>query len=190
MLRRTLIALALLGSGCHHDPQPVAPGEGGELPPLPPASGTPVGYLLDNADKLALTGEQIDKLKKIDNSLSAQNDGIQTQLREIEKPEDDEDEAPHKPKPGEAAPKPKNNAPGAYAVHQTAGSEKLHAAIELNNKDALQRAFAILDDTQKATARKLLDDRGVAAPGGAAPGKNQPPPPASGEDNGGVPLEP
>ena len=72
-------------------------------------------------------------------------------------------------------------APGAYAVHTTPGSEKLHAAKDANNKDALERAFAILDEDQKATARKLLEARGITAPGTAA----KPKPPS----DDGVPLE-
>lgn len=180
MLRRTLIALSLFAAACTHEAKPImAPGE---TPPLPPASGTPVGYLLDNAAQLKLTDDQIEKLQKLDNSLSAQNDAIDTQLREIEKPEEDPDE--EKPKKGEA-PKPKNNAPGAFAVHSTEGSDKLHAAKDANNKDALGRAFAILDPEQQAAARKLLDARGVAAPGAAA---TKPEPAHQGAD--GVPLEP
>jgi hypothetical protein len=188
MLRTSLLAIALAFAiapgGCHHDPKPMAPADG-EGPPLPPASGTPVGYLLDNAGKLKLSDEQITKLKRIDDSLSAQNDGIETQIREIEKPEDDEE----KPEKG-APPKRKNNAPGAFAIHTTAGSDKLHAAKEANNKDALTRAFAILDAEQQASARKLLDARGITAPGGGAAGPgNQPPPPKT-DTEGGVPLEP
>jgi hypothetical protein len=184
MFRTSILAIALSLVGCHHDPQPMTPKEG-ELPPLPPASGTPVGYLIDNSSQLKLRDDQIEQLKKLDNSLSARNEAIETQLREIEKPEDDEEEKPKKNAP---PPKPKDWAPGASPVHTTTDSGKLHAAKDANNKDALEKAFSILDADQRITARKLLDDRGITAPGGGT-GK-QPPPPASGEDNGGVPLEP
>ena len=101
---------------------------------------------------------------------------------EIEKPEEEPEEPRKK---GEPPPKPKNMAPGAQPVHTTADSSKLHAAKAANNEDALKKAFAILDPSQQAAARKLLDERGIASPGGSAQ-----PPPQKGEDNGGVPLEP
>src|ERR1700712_5648555 len=52
MLRAMLFSLLVL-AGCRHDtdPPPLQPKEG-DLPPLPPSSGTPVGYLLDNAAQL------------------------------------------------------------------------------------------------------------------------------------------
>jgi hypothetical protein len=183
MLRMMWLTLALstasLGA-CHHDPKPMAPKDG-ELPPLPPASGTPIGYLLDNAAQLKLDGDQREKLQALDTSLSARNDAIETQLREIEKPEE-EQEAPYKK--GDPPRKPKNMAPGAQQVHTTQDSSKLHAAKNANNEDALKKAFALLDPAQQTAARKLLDDRGITSPGGSA----QPPP--RNEDNGGVPLEP
>ena len=183
MLRMMWLTLALstasLGA-CHNDPKPImAPGE---VQPLPPASGTPIGYLLDNAGQLKLEPEQREKLQALDTSLSARNDAIETQLREIEKPEE-EPEAPYKQ--GDPPRKPKNMAPGAQTVHTTQDSSKLHAAKAANNEDALKKAFALLGPEQQTAARKLLDDRGITSPGGSA---KQPPPRT--EDNGGVPLEP
>ena len=55
-------------------------------------------------------------------------------------------------------------APGAQPMTTTADSGKLHEARAANNKDALQRAFAVLDDDQKIAAKKLLDDRGIQSP--------------------------
>lgn len=186
MFRTSVLAIALSLVACHHDPKPMTPKEG-ELPPLPPASGTPVGYLLDNASQLKLRDDQVAQLKKLDASLSARNDAIETQLREIEKPEE---EAPaEKPKAGDPPPKPKNWAPGASAVHTTSDAGKLREAKAENNKDALLKAFALLDADQQATARKLLDDRGVSSPTVPAGGPKQPPP-KSADDNGGVPVEP
>ena len=54
--------------------------------PLPPASGTPIGILIDEASRLALRAEQLDALREIDQSLSARNDHIDAQLREMERP--------------------------------------------------------------------------------------------------------
>ncbi len=130
----------------------------GELPPLPPSTGTPVGYLVDNAAQLQLTDDQIKRLKDIDKSLSAKDDQIDTQLRLIEKP----DEGP----PGDKSSPPHrhNNAPGAE-IHTTPDAAKLHNARNSNDFDALQQAFAVLDPGQQKTARALLEDRGVTAPG-------------------------
>ncbi len=180
MLRTTLLAVVLAATGCHHDPKPMVPKEG-ELPPLPPASGTPVGYLIDSASQLALDDTQIKRLKEIDDSLAARNDGIETQLREIEKPEEEEPPAKNEPPR-----KPRNMAPGASPFHTTADAGKLHAAKDANNKDALSKAFEVLDDKQKTTARRLLDERGVTAPGNSV--KSQPD--RNGTDAAGVPLEP
>src|SRR5690349_12166181 len=110
MLRATLLALSILttAAGCRHDadPPPMHPKDG-DLPPLPPSSGTPVGYLLDNASQLQLRDDQLVQLKEIDKSLAARDDEIDTQLRMIEKPADD---APVE----KGAPPPRhNNAPGA-----------------------------------------------------------------------------
>src|SRR5262245_44960003 len=114
MLRASMLALlctVLIGSlalaGCRHDtdPPPMHP-QDGEPPPLPPSSGTPVGYLLDNATMLTLREDQLTKLQQIDKSLAVQDDAIDTQLRLIEKP--DEEPAEN----GQPPPR-HNNAPGA-----------------------------------------------------------------------------
>jgi len=73
------VALLILAA-CRHDndPPPMHP-QGAELPPLPPSSGTPVGYLVDNAGQLQLHDEQLAKLKAIDQSLGAKNAELDTQ---------------------------------------------------------------------------------------------------------------
>ena len=141
MLRATLFLLLAI-AGCHKDtdPPPMQPKEG-ELPPLPPASGTPVGYLIDNASTLELRGDQLEKLKDIDKSLSARDDAIDTQLRLIEKPEED-------PQGEKGAPPARhNNAPGAQ-TRTTPDAAKLHSARKENDYEALQKAFALLDPPQ------------------------------------------
>ena len=65
MLRAALLAV-LLATGCRHDidrgaenPKPVG------VVPLPPASGTPIGYLVDNASQMKLSDEQfMDMIQK------------------------------------------------------------------------------------------------------------------------------
>ncbi len=170
-----MFAGGLLLAGCHREPQIMTPKEG-ELPPLPPASGTAVGYLVDNASPLKLRDEQLTKLKQIDASLAARNDSIDTQLRVIERP-DEEQAAKGQPPPRH------NNAPGAQ-IRTTTDSSKLYEAKKANDREALTKAFAVLDPDQLELARKLLDERGVTTPGTAA----QQDPPR--ESDTGVPLEP
>jgi hypothetical protein len=158
MLRAVILALLIL-TACRRDtdPPPMHPKEG-ELPPLPPSSGTPVGYLLDNATQLELREDQLKQLKEIDESLAARDAEIDTQLRIIEKPQED----PETPK---GAPPPRrNNAPGAQGK-TTADAAKLHSARKENDSAALKKAFALLDPAQRTSARKLLEDRGITAPG-------------------------
>jgi hypothetical protein len=175
MSRPTLFLAAVLAvAGCHHDPTPMHPKEG-ELPPLPPASGTAVGYLVDNATQLKLRDDQLTQLKQLDTSLAARNDSIDTQLRAMVKPDEEQ------PQKGQPPPR-HNNAPGAQ-VRTTGDAGKLHEAKAANDKDALAKAFALLDADQQAAARRLLDERGIVAPGAA---KKEP----SHTTDDGVPLEP
>jgi hypothetical protein len=174
MLRSLLLLAGLALAGCHHEPKPMTPKEG-ELPPLPPASGTAVGYLVDNATALKLRPDQLEKLKEIDTSLAARNDSIDTQLRALVKP-DEEPAQKGKPPPRH------NHAPGAQ-VKSTGETGKLQDARAANDRDALKRAFALLDPDQADTARKLLDERGIAAPGSAKKAPDR-------SDADGVPLEP
>ena len=175
---RMFFATALVLAACHHDPAPSKPGD---LPPLPPASGTPIGYLIDSSGDLHLRDDQLTKLKDIDTSLAAEDDEIDTQLRQIEKP-DNEGEEPQK-QPGGPPPKRHNHAPGAM-IKTTGDAGKLHERRKANDRDALNRAFTLLDDAQKTTARRILADRGVEAPGGSAKKDTKAP------DPDGVPLEP
>lgn len=161
MLRASLLSLVLV-LGCRHDsdPAPVHPTEG-ELPPLPPSSGTAVGYLLDSSSTLQLRDDQIAKLRDIDNSLGARNADIDTQIRIIEKPAEDPPAAKGEP------PKMHNNAPGAQ-IKTTDDAQKLHAARKANVDEALTKAFAVLDAEQQPKARRILEDRGVTPPGSTA----------------------
>lgn len=158
------LVLALAVFGCSRDGRSTTPAEG-EMPPLPPASGTPVGYLIDNGSQLKLTGDQLDKLKQIDASLSARNDALDTQLREIETPEEDEPFDKNAPPPV----RPRNMAPGAAPMRTTVDASKLHEARAAGNTEALEKAFALLDVGQRLEARKLLAARGIASPKPNAP---------------------
>src|SRR5512146_3441925 len=146
---RFVLALLLLASGaCHHDPEPSHPNPG-DLPPLPPASGTPVGYLIDSAGDLKLRDDQLKQLKDIDQSLAARDADIDVQLRQIEKPEEEEQITPQEQKAGKKRSR-YNNAPGA-STQGNADSQKLHDLRNTNDRDALKKAWAILDPDQQKT---------------------------------------
>ncbi|HEX8115353.1 MAG TPA: hypothetical protein VF516_46825, partial [Kofleriaceae bacterium] len=68
-----------LGLGCSHDPKPAVVDPAGP-PPLPPASGTPIGYLVDDAGELKLSDDQLAKLKVIDEELAAKLATLDAQL--------------------------------------------------------------------------------------------------------------
>lgn len=165
MLRAILCAVLVL-TACRKqiDPEPEHPQE---APPLPPASGTPVGYLVDSAGPLGLRADQLARLQDIDRSLSARDDEIETQIRIIEKPAEDPEAAPGAPPPRH------NHAPGAQ-VRTTPDAAKLRAARKAADDDALRKAFAILDPAQQTAARKLLEDHGFTPPDDARPAKGHP----------------
>ncbi len=68
MRRIALGLVAWLALACHHD-QPPPQSEPGKTP-LPSASGTPIGYLIEAAAPLNLRDEQIVRLHEIDDALS------------------------------------------------------------------------------------------------------------------------
>lgn len=136
-------------------------------PPLPPASGTAIGYLVDAKRDLNLTDEQFAKLQEIDESLAARNGPIDVQLREIEKPVPAEQLTPQQVKAGEKEPR-YNNAPGASTI-VTEDSLRLRKMREANDRDAIERALALLDPEQVVKAKRILQDRGIQVPDGAGP---------------------
>lgn len=160
-----VLALALGAvTGCHNDKQEVL--EPGGPPPLPPASGTAVGYLIDAQGDLKLRDDQLTKLHHIDDSLAARNGQIDAQLRQIEKPAPGAEElTPQQQKAG-VKPERYNNAPGASTI-TTTDSQKLRQIREDNDKDALKQALAVLDPDQRERAKRILADRGVQVPGEA-----------------------
>jgi hypothetical protein len=157
---RLWFALLLALANCHPSPTKPAPGE---VPPLPPASGTAVGYLVDSASELKLRDDQLAKLKELDASLAAENGQIDAQLRQIEKPVPEEELSPQQQKAG-VQPSRYNNAPGKSTI-QTNDSQKLRKMRDDNDRDALKRAFALLDPDQLTKAKQILTDRGVEIPG-------------------------
>ncbi len=161
-LAALFISLAFGLAGCHSEPQPMHP-KPGDLPPLPPASGTPIGYLIDAQADLQLRDDQLKQLKDIDTSLAARDAEIDTQLRQIEVPEEEE---PLDPKEIKAGKKPPRHAyaPGA-AVKTNADAQKLHQLRDRQDQDAVKKALALLDAAQVEKAKSILADHDVQIPG-------------------------
>lgn len=130
---------------------------------------------------LALNDQQLAELQRLDASLAAKNDAIDTQLREIEKPEEG---AVAEPDKHETEMRPNNWAPGAMPTRTTADSGKLHESREANVKDALTKAWAVLDAKQQEAAAKLLAERGITAPKPAAPSTSAAPAASDGATKG------
>ncbi|CAN5730557.1 hypothetical protein BH11MYX1_BH11MYX1_51230 [soil metagenome] len=174
---RFVLCVVLAVAACHGEPAPHHPAEG-EVPPLPPASGTPVGYLLDASTELKLRPEQLEKLQKIDTALVAENSDLDVQLRQIEKPEPEEQISPQEAKAGRKAER-HNMAPGS-SVAGNANSVRLHQIRNNNDKEALTEAWKLLDPDQQSAAKKVLEDRGLEVPG--------PPKGPKGPDEAGQPI--
>jgi hypothetical protein len=157
------LALAACGGT---QPAPATPAPG-DVPPLPPASGTPIGYLIDSASDLKLRDDQLTQLKDLDSSLAATDADIDVQLRQIEKPEEEEQQTPQEVK-AHVKKDRYNNAPGA-SVKTNADAGKLHAIRDQNDRVSLYKAWNVLDKDQQVTAKKILEDRGVEVPGEKKP---------------------
>lgn len=171
-----LIAALMLGAAaCGGNKDEVI--EPGGPPPLPPASGSVIGYLLDAKATLVLREDQVAKLERIDSGLAARNGQLDAQLRMIEKPAPAEELSPQQQKAGEQ-PARYNNAPGVSTMGTT-DSQKIHKLREDNDREAIKEALAILDPQQQATAKRILQDRGVSIPGAQQKGA-----PMSDGDNG------
>ncbi len=156
---RFAVALLLALVACNREPQPAHP-KPGDLPPLPPASGTPIGYLIDSKVDLKLRDDQLKQLQDIDASLAARDAEIDTQLRQIDERKQQEEEPPQ---PGQH--RPKNRAPGSMGK-PTGDEAKLHQMREANDRDALKKAWVLLDKDQQGAATKILQDHDVEVPGG------------------------
>jgi len=155
--------------GCGGDAKPVVQPD--EHPPLPPASGTPIGYLIDDASELALRDDQLVQLKAIDDDLAGRLAAL--------------DAKGHSAAPAAAAPPAGGGrrggrhggggrhrgggggGAGSARATPSVGSGGTDAASQTTEvraddvRDALARAFTVLDPAQQETAKRVLSDRGV-----------------------------
>jgi hypothetical protein len=160
-------------AACHHDtPQPKL--EPGEVAPLPPSSGTPVGYLIDAAPDLKLTGDQVTRLQSIDDALGAQLESIDSQLRASSKPAPNEQsqQAPMRGGRGMRGGGMHGGGMGGGGRGRRGPGQGSGSAAPVANprlvqdrarevRQALARALAVLDPDQQTAAKKLLADRDI-----------------------------
>lgn len=197
-----LVILAVLASfGCGGPkPEPIIPEPTPAEVPLPPSSGTPIGMLIDDATKLSLRTDQLDKLREIDDTLMARNDQLDARQRRYETlgvPPSEMRARQRKGLPGSKAATPPGggsaaaaSGPAIAAVPPEAPQGGLDPSLlqrfsdekDANTKAAIARALDVLDPDQRELAEQILDERGV---------KREPDPadPAAGSGSA-VPYEP
>lgn len=199
-------------AACHHDPAPATPADPSDKPPLPPASGTPIGFLIDGAGDLHLRDDQVAKLREIDTSLAAQLEVIDSQTRAANKPA--EEAASPAPSGGGRHGGGRHGGmggmggggmggssgmggPGGGGHHKRGGGAGAGSGAPSNAamvsrlvdertadvKDALERAFALLDPAQQVGAKKVLTDHDVDVDINVGP-PALPPPSQTGQTNG------
>jgi hypothetical protein len=175
-MKHALLALLFAACGGSSSPAPQAPAD---KPPLPPASGTPIGYLIDDASELHLRDDQLAQLRQLDTQLAADLDAIDTHLRAAQ-PQAAPQQAP--PQMGGGRHRGgggrrrggggQSQAPRPAPTGDPAAADKLTEQRRADVKDALAKAFTVLDADQQPVAKKLLQEHDVdlddSAPHGPA----------------------
>ena len=174
-MRAALIALLFAACGGSSAPAPHDPAD---RPPLPPASGTPIGYLID-AGELKLSDDQVAKLKVIDDDLAtklAHIDGVQRAASEPEVKDDSRGRAEFgvstesngmsdgvaaTPTPVDRTTANSGTGGGSSSEDRAATLKRVPEARAYAVRTAISRALALLDAGQQKLARRLLQDRGV-----------------------------
>jgi hypothetical protein len=191
-----------LGLGCSHEAKPVVAPD--EHPPLPPASGSPIGHLVDDAAELQLRDDQLAKLKQIDDELGAKLAASETSLHTGEPvPQDNRPDAPRGlgfhagggqatvdqhgvpagnfPTRGGATGFPSENVQSKQYVIRGSTIDGINRDRARDTRDAIRRALALLDDAQRAIARRVLTDHGVDPDTGETTGSEPGARPAGGD---------
>jgi hypothetical protein len=168
--------------GCSREARPVA--QPSEPPPLPPSSGTPIGHLVDSAAELRLSAEQLRKIKLINDDLAVQLAGDNSEMhpeKVAPPPRDDrgrglgfragamssvgqrgteEVGGEMGAFPG-ARPRNPDGTPAQQIVVPADTVNYVYQQRARHVRDAIRRAFELLDAGQQAIARRLLTDHGV-----------------------------
>lgn len=175
-----LLGGVAVGAGCSHEARPVvAPGE---RPPLPPASGSPIGHLVEDAAELGLRDDQLAELKKIDAELGAELAEHETEQRSWAPAGTSDPDAPRglgfRAGGGTATVDQRGHRMGDLPVNGGAtgfadGEPPKQLVIRgetidraqrdgvRDTRDAIRRALAVLDAAQRVIAQRVLRDHGV-----------------------------
>lgn len=153
-----------------------------EHPPLPPASGTPIGFLVDDAGELKLSDDQLSKLREINDVLATQlavDDG-DMKPEPVEQKKDDgkgrglgfragggqegfggyNSAFPNAPRTAGQTGTDDQGGPRQYVI-PAATVNKVYQARAKHTHAAIQRALGVLDRGQQTIARRVLVDHGV-----------------------------
>jgi hypothetical protein len=201
-----LAALAGAGAGaaCNRDAAPaVQPVGPEEPPPLPTASGSPIGFLLDDP-RLSLRDDQRTQLHAIDGELAEKliyldsvmrNTGSATAVADDDRRGGIEFGASRATGSdvqrvgSQDSGGPDGGARSAQIAADNAAIRKRVPEVRAHDvRDAIARAFAVLDPPQRDIARKLLVERGVDPETGKFEAQGEPG--AVPRDSGPVPREP
>ena len=158
--------------------------------PLPPASGTPIGILLDDGGQLNLRPDQRAKLEEIDRTLATRNDvlaGAQRSSARPPPPAGGPGGGMGGPGGGMGGPGGGGGPPGGGRGRGRGGPpadrkppdgahKNVEAEIAANIHAAIDEALALLDPDQRLKAEALLDERG------ALPSNQRPPGPPAQRD--------
>jgi len=164
---KRLLLVFVLACGGSSSPPAQTPAD---RPPLPPASGTPIGYLIDDASELHLRDDQLTQLRALDTQLAADLDAIDTRMRAAQPQQPAQQAQPqmgggrHRGRRGRG---PQQQRPASTG--DPGAADKLTEQRRADVKDALARAFTILDENQQAPAKKLLQDHDVDLDDAPAP---------------------
>jgi hypothetical protein len=212
---KLVLLAALIGSlgpglGCSHEAKPVVVPD--EHPPLPPASGSPIGHLVDDAGELKLRDDQLTKLRAIDDELGARLAAYETELRTGEPlPDDNHPDAqgvafhvggshdPTGPAGGEAV-RPVGGGATGYTgdrdnptkryVIRGETLDRIYRQRTGDTREAIRRALALLDAAQRTIARRVLTEHGVDPDTGETTGGDPGARPAGGDPAPNQPGEP
>jgi hypothetical protein len=163
------------------------------IPPLPPASGTPIGILLDEDTRLILRADQREKLQEIDRRLASQNEQLAGQSRGTDRP------PPSAGGPrsgrrggggmggpgmgGRGGASGRGGSPDHKPQPASPSIGKVNNDIATNTNAAIDEALALLDAAQRSIAETILRERGVThtsqeprEPGTTEPSESAPEP--------------
>lgn len=174
--------------GCHNDPPP-------EEPVPVSSTGTPIGFLLDDA-QMHLSSQQLGELRGFDTNLRMQLEQLDKATKQVGSAAPQQAQQPPPQQMGGHHGRHRMGGQGAGSGTRRTGpngasQDKL--ADERNDevKAALEHVFAVLDEPQRARARQVLSDHDIdldlddadtasppQAPPPVTPPPATPPPPA------------